>query len=58
MAKLKKPPKSWRVCPECSGRATKIFDLTTGKYTCQQCDHQYASPIGRLPGVIEWALGV
>jgi hypothetical protein len=39
------------VCPQCYGRATKIFNISTGYYTCQQCDRQYAPPNakGALP---------
>jgi hypothetical protein len=36
--------RSWRVCPECGSRATKIFSLTTGKYLCQICEHKYEAP--------------
>lgn len=43
MAKPKKVT-SWRVCPECGSRATKIFSLTTGKYQCQVCGHKYEGP--------------
>jgi hypothetical protein len=42
-----KPPKkwkSWRVCPRCGGRQTKLWDLNTGLYCCQICEHQYESP--------------
>lgn len=35
---------SWRVCPECKGRATRLFDLNSGKYECQQCGHKYDPP--------------
>lgn len=52
----RKPPKSWRVCPACYGRATKIFSLTTGLYLCQQCDHEYPPPNGRLPIELEVVL--
>jgi ribosomal protein L37AE/L43A len=40
MAKPKKVT-SWRTCPECGSRATKILHLSTGQYHCQICDHQY-----------------
>jgi hypothetical protein len=40
----RRPPKSWRVCPACYGRATKIFSLNTGRLQCQQCDHEYDPP--------------
>lgn len=41
-----KPKKvtSWRVCPECGSRATKLLSLNTGLYTCQVCNHQYPHP--------------
>lgn len=45
-----KPPKvwrSWRVCPACSGRATKIFSMSSGKLICQRCDHEYDPPEAR-----------
>jgi len=32
---------SWKVCPKCKGRATKIVNASTDSVTCQQCDHQY-----------------
>jgi rubredoxin len=32
---------SWRVCPKCKSRATKLFSLDTGKYQCQICNHEY-----------------
>jgi ribosomal protein L37AE/L43A len=38
--KLKKA-KSWRTCPNCGSRATKMFHLSTGLLECQICDHQY-----------------
>ena len=31
------------VCPRCRGRATKLFSISSGFYTCQQCDHQWTS---------------
>lgn len=37
---------SWRTCPACMSRATKIFHLGTGKLECQICDHQYEAPNG------------
>lgn len=40
---MKKKP-SWRVCPKCKGRATKIYNVSTGQYKCQQCKHLYAPP--------------
>jgi hypothetical protein len=38
------PPKnvtSWRTCPNCGSRATKLFHLNTGLHTCQICEHKY-----------------
>ena len=46
----KKPPKKWtsfRVCPACGNRATKIFNFTSGLYRCQVCEHEYAPPSGK-----------
>lgn len=40
----RKRPLSWRTCPECGSRATKMFSLNTGKYTCQVCDCEYENP--------------
>jgi ribosomal protein L37AE/L43A len=40
----RRPPKrvtSWRVCPACGSRHTKLLSLNTGVYTCQICEHQY-----------------
>jgi rubredoxin len=40
-------PKRWRsarVCPVCGSRATKIFNLNSGKYKCQICRHEYDPP--------------
>jgi rubredoxin len=44
---VNKPKKvtSWRVCPECGGRHTKIFIANSGKYRCQICKHEYDPPI-------------
>lgn len=47
--KLKKPKKvtTWRTCPNCGSRATKIFCVnpTNGKaVTCQICNHNYNPP--------------
>ncbi|AIM51477.1 hypothetical protein HQ81_0089 [Dickeya phage phiDP23.1] len=39
--------RSWKVCPACSSRATKLFYMDTGKYKCQICQHQYDDPKGR-----------
>ena len=47
MVNLHIPPKkwrSWRVCPNCAGRQTKLFSLNSGKYQCQICDHEYDPP--------------
>lgn len=35
---------TWRTCPSCGSRATKLFNLNTGFYTCQVCRHQYEWP--------------
>jgi rubredoxin len=48
----RKPPKSWRVCPKCRGRATKLYHLNSGKYQCQQCRHEYDPPNGQKPAAI------
>ena len=52
---MKKPKKvtSWRVCPECGGRATKIFSLSADDkpLSCQQCGHRY-NPPGLLDGTL------
>lgn len=40
-------PKTWtsyKVCPSCSSRATKIFNLNSGLYLCQLCEFEYAAP--------------
>lgn len=39
--------RSWKVCPACSSRATKMFDFGTGLYRCQVCSHRYSDPAGR-----------
>jgi len=44
-----RPPKrwrSWRVCPACGSRATKIFDISAedNPIHCQRCDHRYSPP--------------
>lgn len=37
--------RSWRVCPNCGSRATKIFNLSgTGSLQCQICNHKYDPP--------------
>jgi len=28
-------------CPKCKSRATKIFNISTGKFKCQVCGHRY-----------------
>lgn len=28
-------------CPKCKGRATKLYNVLTGEYTCQQCGHKW-----------------
>lgn len=41
------PPKrwrSWRVCPTCGSRTTKLFHLSSGKYECQICGCKYNAP--------------
>lgn len=43
MAKPKKVT-SWRVCPECGGRAQKIVDISTGKIKCHRCMAWYDPP--------------
>ncbi len=52
----RKPPKSWRTCPHCYGRATKLINLQGGYIICQQCDHEYEPPNGRLPAEVGWVL--
>ena len=63
-----KPKKvtSWRVCPECGGRATKLFNLSADDkpLSCQQCGHHY-NPPGMLDGTLtidqrswEWNKGL
>jgi len=46
VADMKKPKKvsSWRTCPNCGSRATKILSANTGLFTCQICDHTYEAP--------------
>lgn len=38
---MKRKP-SWRVCPACKSRATKIINLHTGRVCCQICECEYA----------------
>lgn len=33
--------RSWRFCPECKSRATKLVSLNTGKIKCPICGAQY-----------------
>jgi hypothetical protein len=40
---------SWRTCPKCGSRASKIFSIDTGKYRCQICDHRYEYPLSDEP---------
>lgn len=37
---------SWRVCPNCGDRSTKLFHLSARDrpYKCQICDHRYNPP--------------
>jgi rubredoxin len=35
---------SWRTCPKCRSKATKLFSLNTGLLTCQLCGHEYDPP--------------
>ena len=35
---------SWRTCPRCMSRATKIFSISTGRLRCQLCDCEYDPP--------------
>lgn len=35
---------SWRTCPKCKSRATKLLSLNTGLYRCQLCQHEYPHP--------------
>lgn len=29
------------ICPKCKDRATKLYNLNTGEYTCQKCGHKW-----------------
>lgn len=42
-----KKHRSWKVCPMCSSRATKLFCMNTGLYTCQICGQYYRDPTNR-----------
>jgi hypothetical protein len=44
-ARKPKQVTTWRTCPICGGRATKLLNLNTGKYTCQDCRHEYDFPL-------------
>lgn len=46
---MKKPKRwrSWRVCPNCGNRATKMLSINDGKYRCQICNHAYDGPVAR-----------
>lgn len=41
---MSKRKRSWKVCPNCKGRATKIVTITDvdKPILCQQCDHRYS----------------
>ena len=28
-------------CPNCDSKATKLYSISTGLYTCQVCDHEW-----------------
>lgn len=58
VAHLKKPKKvtTWRTCPNCGSRATKIMSANTGKFTCQICNHSYYDPSDEPKGAgRDWA---
>jgi hypothetical protein len=45
---LRYKPKTWRTCPKCRSKATKLVSLTgpkmgptTGSIQCQSCNHEY-----------------
>ncbi len=40
---------SWRVCPYCGSRATKMYSLNNGLYHCQVCDRSYDHPGAETP---------
>jgi hypothetical protein len=46
VADMKKPKRvsTWRTCPNCGSKATKIMSANTGQFTCQICDHKYYEP--------------
>lgn len=35
------------ICPKCKGRATKLYNLNTGDYMCQQCEHKWTNEYGQ-----------
>jgi hypothetical protein len=38
-------PKTWRTCPKCRSRATKMFSLNSDNpFQCQACMHEYKAP--------------
>lgn len=42
--------KSWRVCPACGSRATKILYLSEDPpIKCQICEHRYYPPATQEP---------
>lgn len=45
-----------KACPKCKSRATKIFNLSTGKYACQLCDHEWKvqEPIKKIENPFNW----
>lgn len=53
MLKPKRKPLTYRTCPVCGGRATKIVHLSAPAneaVECQECGHKYAFPEpGRRP---------
>lgn len=58
VADLKKPKKvtTWRTCPNCGSRATKILSANTGLFTCQICDHTYEAPPPGKPRKRKWVV--
>jgi len=43
---------TWRTCPDCGSRATKILSANSGKYSCQICGCAYYDP-RVLPEVVD-----
>lgn len=35
------------ICPKCKGRATKLYNINTGIYTCQQCKNEWTNEYGQ-----------